>query len=70
MDSEKIKIRLGIYFTAVNIGAIIVAGLILFKFGVIAGIASFFTVVTVLIFIIQKKTVSNLEEDIDSSRDS
>jgi hypothetical protein len=70
MDSEKIKIRLGIYFTAVNIGAIIVAGLILFKFGVIAGIASFFTVVTVLIFIIQKKTVSNLEGDIESPRES
>lgn len=70
MDKERTKIRLGVYFTAVNIGSIIVAGLILFKFGVIAGIASFFTVVTVLIFIIQKKTVSNLEGDIESPRES
>lgn len=63
MDRENAHIRLGIYFTAVNIGAVLVSALVLLRFNLIAGIASFFAVVTVLTFIIQRKTARDLEED-------
>jgi uncharacterized membrane protein YkgB len=63
MDRENAHIRLGIYFTAVNIGAVLVATLVLLKFGLISGIASFFGVVTLLTFLIQRKTARDLEDD-------
>ncbi|MFB6241251.1 MAG: hypothetical protein ABEJ36_00420 [Candidatus Nanosalina sp.] len=66
MNTEDVQVKLGLYFTAVNLGALLLSGLVMIRFGLIPGLLSFFALVTVLIFLVQKKARRDIEEGSES----
>jgi ABC-type Fe3+-siderophore transport system permease subunit len=63
MNKEDAQIKLGIYFAAVNLGSILLASLVLIKFGIIAGVISFIGLVTIMSYLIQQRARKQLEKE-------
>lgn len=62
MTSREIQIRLGIFFTTINVTALALGGLTAARTNILAGIAVFFTTVILFSFLVEKKAWYKLEE--------
>ena len=62
MTSREIQIRLGIFFTTINVTALVLGGLTAVHTNILAGIAVFFTTVIFFSFLVEKKAWYKLEE--------
>lgn len=59
---DETQIKLGLYFTAINLASILISTLVLIELGLIEGLATFIVTVTTLTYIVQTRIEEKFSE--------